>query len=203
MIKMWISILLGQDCTLGRGSPLSDDQYVCNHSINPVEPAICCCEESKLKMQAFREGRQMLPPATPTPVRLQGMNPKDSWNLHQKVVLPVGNWEVFINGWSRWKATSWHFLGTPCHAWLLKHGFCLPVLDSWEHLFFFPTSVFLSVSCEESEISPNSSSVNKMTVSVLGGMLLQLWCRKVEIILEKKQKKLSSFSRSSSIEGLP
>lgn len=34
-------------------------------------------EESKLKMQAFREGRQMLPPATPTPVRLQGMNPKD------------------------------------------------------------------------------------------------------------------------------
>ena len=39
---------------------------------------------------------------------------------------------------------------------------------------FFPTSVFLSVSCEESENSPNSSSVNKMTVSVLGGMLLQL-----------------------------
>lgn len=28
MIKMWISILLGQDCTLGRGSPLSDGQYV-------------------------------------------------------------------------------------------------------------------------------------------------------------------------------
>ena len=36
------------------------------------------------------------------------------------------------------------------------------------------TSVFLSVSCEESEISQNSLGVNKMMVSVLGGMLLQL-----------------------------
>ena len=170
MIKMWISILLGQDCTLGRGSPLSDCQYVwksfhqsfgASHLLlrgvqiedasfpgRSSDAATCNSYTSKTSRDES-EGRLKFASESCPPQQVEFVS--------------GGNWEVFINGWSRWKATSWHFLGTPCHAWFLKHGFCLPV----------------SVSCEESENSQNSLGVNKMMVSVLGGMLLQLWCRKV------------------------
>ncbi len=57
------------------------------------------------------------------------------WNHQLVEFVSEGNWEV-LHTWLKHMKNK--FLSYPdTHTWFLKHGFCLPVLDICEDMFFF------------------------------------------------------------------